>query len=387
MKKIYADNSATSFPKAPGVSDEMKYFLDNVGCNVNRGGYSSSYDVAMKILDLRESLLDFFNVDDSYNVVFTPNITYSLNFILNGYLKSGDHIITTSLEHNSIMRPLYILAQKGITYSLVDGNADGSLDIEKIIPLINSQTKAIVMTHASNICGTILPIEQVGEICRKYNLKFIVDTAQTAGVININGKNIDAIAFTGHKGLLASQGIGGFVIKEDFAKEISPIITGGTGSKSDEIEQPEFLPDKFESGTMNIPAILGLKKSLEYVNNLGIEKIHEKEMLLTNRFISQLKDIKELEIIGKKSMDSRLAVISLDFLTEDNGLVASTLDSKYGIMTRSGLHCAPLAHKTLNTYPKGTVRFSFGHFNTEEEVDYIVDSIKSIINEGVYYGF
>ena len=170
MKKIYADNSATSFPKAPGVSDEMKYFLDNVGCNVNRGGYSSSYDVAMKILDLRESLLDFFNVDDSYNVVFTPNITYSLNFILNGYLKSGDHIITTSLEHNSIMRPLYILAQKGITYILVDGNADGSLDIEKIIPLINSQTKAIVMTHASNICGTILPIEQVGEICRKYKI-------------------------------------------------------------------------------------------------------------------------------------------------------------------------------------------------------------------------
>ena len=380
MKKIYADNSATSFPKAPGVSDEMKYFLDNVGCNVNRGGYSSSYDVAMKILDLRESLLDFFNVDDSYNVVFTPNITYSLNFILNGYLKSGDHIITTSLEHNSIMRPLYILAQKGITYSLVDGNKDGSLDIEKIIPLINSQTKAIVMTHASNICGTILPIEQVGEICRKYNLKFIVDTAQTAGVININGKNIDAIAFTGHKGLLASQGIGGFVIKEDFAKEISPIITGGTGSKSDEIEQPEFLPDKFESGTMNIPAILGLKKSLEYVNNLGIEKIHEKEMLLTNRFISQLKDIKELEIIGKKSMDSRLAVISLDFLTEDNGLVASTLDSKYGIMTRSGLHCAPLAHKTIGTFPNGTVRLSIGYFNTVEEIKYTLDCLNEINN-------
>ena len=387
MKKVYADNGATSFPKAPGVSDVMKYFLDNVGCNVNRGGYSSSYDLAMDILDTRNLLLRLFNVDDSYGVIFTPSVTYSLNFILNGYLKNGDHIITTSVEHNAVMRPLYALSKQGVSYSLASCNKDGTLNIESIVPLINSNTKAIVMTHASNICGTMLPAEEVGNICKKYNLRFILDTAQTAGSFPIDGDNIDAITFTGHKSLLASPGIGGFVIKEDFAKEIHPIITGGTGSKSDEIEQPDFLPDKFESGTMNIPAILGLKKSIEYINDIGIEKIYEKEMLLTERFISKVKNIEDIRIVGKEDLNFRMPVISLDFLKEDNGLVSATLDSKYGIMTRCGLHCAPIAHKTLGTFPKGTVRFSFGHFNTFEEVDYIVDSIKDIIDQGISYGF
>ena len=378
MEKVYVDNSSTSFPKAPGVSDVIKEFIDNVGCNVNRGGYKDSFDVALEIFKARQLIADLFHTGDPQEVIFTPSVTYSLNMLLQGYLKQGDHIITTSMEHNSVMRPLHALSKRGISYNVVNCNNDGSLEMDSMIPLIRNETKAIVILHASNVCGTVLPIDKATEICQNYGLKLIVDAAQTAGVLDIDANKIDALAFTGHKGLLGSQGIGGFVIKKEFANEIAPMIVGGTGSQSDKFEQPDILPDKFESGTMNIPAILGLKKAIEYINAMGIKKIYEKEMKLTYTFLSMAQEIKGARIIGKKDMSDRVAVVSLDFPDRDNAEIAAILDEKYNIMTRCGLHCAPSAHKTLKTYPYGTIRFSFGYFNTIDDVEYITQSLKKV---------
>ena len=398
MRKVYADNSATSFPKAPGVSDAVKDFLDNNGCNVNRGGYSDAYETALEILETRQMLAGLFHAAGPQEVIFTPSVTYSLNMLLRGFLRKGDHVITTSMEHNAVMRPLHALVQEGVAYDAVPCAKDGSLNADDILPFIGQNTKAVVMLHASNVCGTVLPVSDVAEICRKNKLRLIVDAAQTAGLLEINVQGIDALAFTGHKGLLAPQGLGGFVVKEEFAAEVKPIIMGGTGSFSHEIVQPELLPDKFESGTMNIPAIIGLKKALEYLKTTGIKNIREKEMLLSNAFISEMLGVDGVRIVSRpagsdgygrlddRSENNMISVVSLDFPGRDNASVAAALDSDYGIMTRCGLHCAPGAHKTLGTYPYGTVRFSFGHQNTIDEVDYIVRSIREIIKNGAGYG-
>jgi len=381
MKKIYADNASTSFPKAPGVSNAIKNYLDTGAYNVNRGGYTGSYNIAMEILETRQLLADMFNSASPQEVVFTPSVTYSLNMLLQGLLKRGDHVITTSMEHNAVMRPLYALAKMGVTYSVIPCDKEGQLKAGDIIPLIKKETKALIMLHASNVCGTVMPVEAVAEICRKHNIRLIVDAAQTAGAMDMNASYIDALAFAGHKGLLGPQGVGGFIIKKDFAEEILPIIVGGTGSFSHEYEQPSSLPDKFESGTMNIPGILGLKKSIEYINSVGTKAIYEKEMALTSAFISKVVNIDGIKIIGKKSTIDRVAVVSLDFNNYDNAFIAATLDEDYGIMTRCGLHCAPNAHKTLKSYPHGTVRFSFGYFNTMDEIDYIAQSLQEIVQK------
>jgi len=379
MKKVYLDNCSTSFPKAPGVSDAIKDFLDNKGCNINRGGYSDSYDVAMGILETRQLISDFFHTENAQEVIFTPSVTYSLNMLLQGYLRKGDHVVTTSMEHNSVMRPLYALEKSGVLYDVALCSKDGSLIIDSITPLIRKETKAIVMLHASNVCGTVLPVGKVAEICDENNIKLIVDAAQTAGVLDIDAGSIDALAFAGHKGLLGPQGVGGFIIKKGFADEITPLITGGTGSRSHEFEQPGTLPDKFEPGTINIPAILGLKRAVEFIGSIGVDQIFKKEMELTAAFISGLQQTEGVEIIGKKDLLERVAVVSLNFPDRDNATIAAALDEHFGIMTRCGLHCAPAAHKTLKTYPHGTVRFSFGYFNTMGDVEYTVQAIRELV--------
>ena len=377
--KVYADNSATSFPKAPGVSDAVKYFMDNVGCNVNRGGYDASYGAAMDILATRKLFCKLVNAPDPRNVIFTPGITYSINMILKGYLRAGDHVITTSMEHNGVMRPLHELAGVGVTYDIAQCDGNGNLDAMAVSKLINPRTKAVVMTHASNVCGTVLPIYDIAEICTARGIKLIVDTAQTLGSLDIDTTWVDALAFTCHKGLLAPQGLGGFVIKSDMAACIAPIITGGTGSKSHEITQPAILPDKFEPGTMNIPAIMGLRVALEYILQLGVGAIRTKEMELADMFTSAVSAIDAVRVIGLGGTGEKISVVSLDFVGRDNAEIAATLDMNHGIMVRCGLHCSPMAHKTLGTYPQGTVRFSFGHFNTTSDIDYIVNAIKECI--------
>lgn len=380
MRRVYCDNGATSYPKAPFVGETVLDYINNIGCNVNRGVYSTSFKAENTVYETRELICDLFNFKTAENVVFTQNITTSLNVVLKGLLREGDNVVVSSMEHNAVMRPLTSMKQRGVTITKVNGNILGEISIEDIENAISENTKAIVMTHASNVCGTVLPIRKIGELCKKYNKIFIVDSAQTAGVLDIDIKkdNIDILCFTGHKGLLGPQGIGGFLIKEELVERVSPLIEGGTGSLSELEVQPTYMPDKFESGTPNVPGIFGLNASLNYLLKTGLESIYNKEIDLTSRFIEKIMNIDEKLLIGKKDIVDRTAVVSLDFKDLDNGIVCHNLDKDYGISTRSGLHCAPSAHKTLNTFPRGTVRFSFGHFNSYEDIDYVIDSINKI---------
>lgn len=385
MNKIYCDNGATSYPKAPQVGESMINYINNIGCNINRGAYSSSYEAENIVFETRELLCELFDFHKPENVIFTHNITTSLNIVLKGLLSSGDNVIVSSMEHNAVMRPLNSLSKKGVTITKVPCNELGEINIKDIESSITKKTKAIIMTHCSNVCGTLLPIDKIGEICKNNNIIFIVDSAQTAGIIDISMKksNIDILCFTGHKGLLGPQGIGGFLIRDEIVPLVNPLIEGGTGSLSELETQPTYMPDKYESGTANIPAIYGLNSSLKYLKEVGIKNIYEKEMYLTKLFIDGISNIDEILLVGKKNLENRTSVVSIDFKNLDNGLVCHYLDKFYNIQTRSGLHCAPSAHKTLGTFPNGSVRFSFGHFNSANHINYILESLVSIVNNHV----
>ena len=383
MKDIYFDNSSTSFPKAPNVGRAMGEFIENGAFNIKRGSYEGAYEAGSAVLDTREMLKDLFNCPNSKNVVFTPSVTYSLNFFIKGFLKPGDHVLVTSVEHNAVMRPLVQMEKLGVEFDAVPCDEEGGVTADDFRAYIKENTKAIITTHASNVCGTIIPIEEIGALCKEKGLVYAVDTAQTAGILNIDMQkaNIDFLAFTGHKGLLGPQGIGGFIASDKLEGLIDPVISGGTGSLSDSEEIPDFLPDRFESGTLNLPGIIGLHQALVYLKEAGIDNMRKEKMEITKYFLDQVKEIDGVKVAGKKTVEGRLGVVSIDFEGFDNSIVSFYLSSKYKIMTRVGMHCAPRAHKTLKTFPQGTVRFSFSHFNTKEEVDVCIDSIKTILSD------
>ena len=383
MKDIYFDNSSTSFPKAPNVGRAMGEFIENGAFNINRGSYEGAYEAGSAVLDTREMLKDLFNCPNSKNVVFTPSVTYSLNFFIKGFLKPGDHVLVTSVEHNAVMRPLVQMEKLGVEFDAVPCDKEGGVTADDFRAYIKENTKAIITTHASNVCGTIIPIEEIGALCKEKGLVYAVDTAQTAGILNIDMQkaNIDFLAFTGHKGLLGPQGIGGFIASDKLEGLIDPVISGGTGSLSDSEEIPDFLPDRFESGTLNLPGIIGLHQALVYLKEAGIDNMRNEKMEITKYFLDQVKEIDGVKVAGKKTVEGRLGVVSIDFEGFDNSIVSFYLSSKYKIMTRVGMHCAPRAHKTLKTFPQGTVRFSFSHFNTKEEVDVCIDAIKTILSD------
>jgi selenocysteine lyase/cysteine desulfurase len=268
MTKVYLDNSATSYPKAPNIAESISNYITNIGCNINRGIYEDAFQAERIVYETRELICSLFNFETAENVIFTKSITESLNVLIKGLLKPNNHVIVSSMEHNAVMRPLNSLCKSDIKFSKIPCSNKGELYIEELEKYIQPNTKAVIMTEASNVCGTVLPLKEVGEFCKLKNLYFIVDTAQSAGFLDIDMKklNADAIAFTGHKGLLGPQGIGGFVINDKLASMISPLIEGGTGSASDSEYQPEYMPDKFESGTMNIPGVFGLNASLKYID-------------------------------------------------------------------------------------------------------------------------
>lgn len=380
-RKIYFDNGSTSWPKAPGVSKAMAELLNHGAFNINRGNYAGAYEVESIVLDTREQLAELFHAPDSRSVIFTPGITYSLNYFIKGFLKSGDHVLVSGLEHNAVMRPLEQMKKMGVEYDIVPVDKEGNLEPDHVEKMLKSNTKAVIMTHASNVCGTVVPIYEIGQICKKHGLFFAVDTAQSAGTIPVDMQayHIDFLAFTGHKGLLGPQGIGGFLISKELDEQMEPYIAGGTGSQSDSLLMPENLPDKYESGTMNLPGIIGLKASLDYILAEGIEKIHEKKMNLTKYFLDEVNQIPQVRVVGRKDTKNRVAVVSLDFLTIDNAMAAFTLEQEYGVMTRVGLHCAPVAHQSLQTFPQGTVRFAFSSRNTFDEIECCIHGIKSII--------
>ena len=380
MRKVYLDNGSTSFPKAPGVGEAMCEFITNVGCNVSRGGYETAYNLEETIFETRTMLCEMFNFFSEKYVVFTPTVTYSLNFVIRGLLKKGDHVIMSSMEHNAVARPVIAMESEGVEVTVVPCSEEGILDIEAFKASFKPNTKLVVMSHASNVCGSVLDAETVGAICKEKRVFFALDAAQSAGVIDVDFEkfNLSALCVTGHKGLLGPQGIGALLLTKELAAELNPIIFGGTGSASHLLTMPEFMPDKFEGGTLNLPGIIGLNASLKYVKSKGGE-IFETEKDLAQKFIEGIDEVAGVRIVGTRDWSKRVGTVSLDFADVDNAQVAFRLDSEYGIMTRCGLHCAPLAHKTLNTYPQGTVRFAFGHKNTEEEVNYAISAIKEIL--------
>ena len=373
MDAIYLDNASTTFPKPKAVPEAMYHYMTRSGSNINRGCYDRAYAVEELVYETRQMLCSLFGGEDCRNVAFTKNVTESLNVILKGLLKPGDHVLVSSMEHNAVMRPLVQLEKQGISFSRIPCRRDGSLILEEMAPLVKKETRAVVMTHASNVCGTMMPYEQVGAFCRERGLLFIADTAQTAGVwpLDMEHMKIDALAFTGHKGLLGPQGIGGFLLGEKLLPQMESLIAGGTGSISHTEVMPDFMPDRFEAGTMNLPGIVGLHAGLGWIRETGMEEIRSHELALTRQFLEGLKSMdpyeKRLRVVGKKDTEGRTGVVSVQTVRRELAQTAYELDVQYGIMTRVGLHCAPSAHQTLGTFPTGTIRFSFGWWNTREE--------------------
>lgn len=381
MDYIYLDNASTSFPKAPTVATAMSDYITNRGININRGSYALAYDVEDTIYTTRQRLNTLFNGHDPSHVVFTQNVTMSLNMVIKGLLKAGDHVLVSSMEHNAVMRPLTQLLDKGITFDIIPCDKMGSIQLESMDSLIRPNTVAMIINHASNVCGTIQPLESIGPICKAHSLQFIVDAAQTAGVIPIDVKacHIDALCFTGHKGLLGPQGIGGIILTKEMAQNLTPLIAGGTGSFSHLETLPTHMPDAFESGTLNLPGIIGLNEGLAYIESQGMENIHNHELVLTQSFLEGLQSINGINIVGKQNIQDRTAVVSITIDGMDPASIAYELESTYHIMTRVGLHCAPRAHQTLGTYPEGTIRFSFGYANTHEDVEAALSALNTIV--------
>lgn len=381
MDYIYLDNASTSFPKAPTVATAMSDYITNRGININRGSYALAYDVEDIIYTTRQRLHTLFNGHDPSHVIFTQNVTMSLNMVIKGLLKAGDHVLVSSMEHNAVMRPLTQLRDKGITFDIIPCDKTGSIQLESMDSLIRPNTVAMIINHASNVCGTIQPLESIGPICKAHNLQFIVDAAQTAGVIPIDVKacHIDALCFTGHKGLLGPQGIGGIILTKEMAQTLTPLIAGGTGSFSHLETMPTHMPDAFEAGTLNLPGIIGLNEGLAYIESQGMENIHNHELALTQSFLEGLQSIDGINIVGKQNIQDRTAVVSITIDGMDPASIAYELESNYHIMTRVGLHCAPRAHQTLETYPEGTVRFSFGYANTHKDVETALSALHRIV--------
>lgn len=384
--RIYFDQASTSFPKAPGVAKAMYAYLTRLGTNVNRGCYEDAYAAEETVFNTRKLLAQLFHFPLTKNVILTGNITQSLNMLLKGLLRPGDHVLVSSMEHNAVMRPLVQLSRDGISFDRIPCRRDGTMILEQAEAMIRPSTKAIITLHASNVCGTHMPLAELGDICHRHHLFFLADTAQTAGIfpLDMEQLHIDGLAFTGHKGLRGPQGTGGFLISGQLADQMEPLISGGTGSVSHTEEVPSFLPDRFEPGTPNLPGIFGLHAALKELTPLSMEQIRTKELSLTGYFLEKLMELdpseKHIRIIGRKDLSMRSAVVSIQTLDEDMASVAWHLDQDYHIMTRVGLHCAPNAHKTLDTYPAGTIRFSFGPQNTNNEIDFCIRALKEILD-------
>ena len=386
MERIYLDNASTSFPKVPGVAEAVYHYISDCGCNINRGGYDEAYQAEETVLHTRQLLTELFRGPDCRNVVFTRNITESLNVLLKGFLKPGDHVLVSAMEHNAVMRPLTQLQAQGVTFDRIPCAPDGTLDTAAMEGLLRPDTRAVVMLHASNVCGTVLPAGEVGAFCHAHGLKFILDTAQTAGVlpIDMEAMHIDALAFTGHKGLLGPQGIGGFILRPDMVPLVEPLIAGGTGSVSHEERMPSFMPDKFEAGTMNLPGIMGLHEALCWLKGETIDAVRAHELALTEQFLARALSIPNLRVVGRRDVTGRVGVVSVAPENADPALVADALGQEHGIMVRVGLHCAPNAHRTLGTYPTGTIRFSFGWHNTPRQVDTALSALRELCGRAVW---
>jgi len=380
---LYFDNAATSWPKPDNFIDSIKEFINNSGGNPGRSAHRMSIAAVRIVEGCRDKIAELFNISDTSRIVFSKNATESLNLAINGFLSEKDSVLISGMEHNSVVRPLRDLELKGLKLRICPCNSKGILYLEEMEKILKrNKAKLAIICHASNVTGTIQDLKKISDLCKNYNTRVLVDASQSAGLVDIDVKNlgIDMLAFTGHKSLLGPQGTGGLYISEDI--EISPLIRGGTGSKSDSEYQPDFLPDKFESGTINAMGICALSSSLDYImHNKDI--IYKNEKDLTEFFINGIADNKYIELYGPMDIENRTSVISFNIKNLECSEAARILDFEYGVLARPGLHCAPLAHKTIGTFPTGALRFSFGSFNTLEQIKYAVSVIEDIIKKYV----
>ena len=377
---IYLDNAATTRVKPKEVVEAVAEALTTLG-NAERGTHSASLGASRTVFSTRMKLAKFFNAEGPSNIVFTMNATESLNIAIKGILEKGDAVITTCLEHNSVLRPLYQLRDEGVELSFVSADKLGRPNYEEFENLIKPNTKAIISTAGSNLTGNLVDIKRVGEIAKKHGLIFVVDASQTAGVFPIDVKvlNIDILCFTGHKGLLGPQGTGGMYVREGV--EVKPYLSGGTGVQTYNEHQPAEMPTRLEAGTLNGHGLAGLDAAIDYINEYGMQTIHDKEMSLMWRFYNGVKDIEGVKIYGDFAVKDRCPIVSINLSDYESGAVSDELANRFEIATRPGGHCAPLMHKALGTVDQGAVRFSFSHFNTEEEVDTAINAVRMLIEE------
>lgn len=375
---IYFDNAATTWPKPPEVWQAMEHCIKSVGANPGRSGHRMALQAGRLVDEAREQLSLLFNISNPDRIVFTLNATEALNLAIKGLLKPGDHVITSSMEHNAVTRPLHLLQEKGVEVTKVACAGDGSIKVKDINSAIKKNTVAIVITHASNVTGTLMPLGEIGQLAKRKKLKLIVDAAQTAGVFNLDAPfmNIHLLAFPGHKGLYGPTGTGGLYLADGL--ELETLKEGGTGSMSHLPDQPDLLPERYESGTLNSVGLSGLAAGLKFVRNEGTEKIRQYEMNLTSRFLAGAKKVEGLKIYGPEELYERAPVVAFSLAGKNSDRVGTLLDQEYNIACRAGLHCAPDAHKTLGTLENKLVRFSFSYFNKEEEIDSAIRALIEI---------
>jgi len=376
----YLDNAATSWPKPDETWQAMEHFMRSIGANPGRSGHRLSIEAGRILLEARESLAELFGIEDPLRICFTRNATEALNLAICGILNPGDHCITTSMEHNSVMRPLRALERGGVEVTTIPCSPHGELGPQEVERAIKKQTRLIVLTHASNVVGTLLPVAEVGKIARANGVPFCVDAAQTAGAcpIDVKEMRIDLLAFTGHKSLCGPQGTGGLYIREGLEKMLDPLMRGGTGSRSEFQEQPDFMPDKYESGTPNTVGIAGLGAGVRFCLAQGVAHIRTKEEGLTRMLIEGLGSIPDCVPYGCGDAERRIAVVSFNITGLTPSEVTMELDEGFNIMSRPGLHCAPAAHQTIGTFPQGTVRLSAGYFTTEEQIAVAQEAVGKI---------
>ena len=376
---IYLDNAATSFPKPKEVATAVYDFMVNNGTSSGRGSYKKAMQSDYIVYECRKLIGKLFNFDNPKKVIFTSNVTDSLNIAMRGILKENDHVITSSLEHNAVWRCLKTLERDiNIKIDTVECSKDGITNQQDIKKYIKKDTALIVFTQASNVLGTIQPIREIGAIAREHNIPFLVDSAQSAGAMKIDVKedNIDILAFTGHKSLLGPMGTGGLIINTDI--DIKPLKAGGTGGDSAYEYQPDYYPNHLETGTSNVSGIAGLREAIKFLNKECIENIHNKEKELTKYALEKLETVKDIEIYGPKDCEKMLSVISFNIKDKRPEDVGSILDQKYDIMLRAGLHCAPTTHSVIGTKERGTLRIGLGYFNEKEDIDKLVEALNNL---------
>ena len=377
---IYMDNAATTMRKPQEVVDAVMNAMCSMG-NAGRGAHAASLSASRVIYNAREALARFFGAENPKQIVFTNNSTESLNIAIKGLFEPGDHAVTTMLEHNSVLRPLYEMQEKGVEVTIVKSDKKGNISYEELEDAIKENTKAIVITNASNLTGNYVDVKRVGEIAKKKGVLLIVDASQTAGVypINVKEMNIDILCFTGHKSLLGPQGTGGLYVREGL--KLKPLKCGGSGVQTYLKKHPDDMPTALEAGTLNGHGIAGLGAAIEYLEKEGIDNIRAKELQYMWHFYNGVKDIPGVKIYGDFDTEVRCPVVTLNIGDYDSSEVSDELLMTYGISTRPGAHCAPLMHEALGTVGQGAVRFSFSHYNTEEEVETAINAIRELAEE------